>query len=64
MLGPRLVSISPQRRFLKCKGSVYVTKDKMKKISCISCENHGGFITNIFKWDNNCSNNKRCNIIT
>ena len=35
MLGPRLVSISPQRRFLKCKGSVYVTKDKMKKIRVV-----------------------------
>ena len=33
MEGPGLVSISPQRRFLKRKYSVYVTKDKIKKIS-------------------------------
>ena len=50
-----LVSISPQIiRFMKRKYLIYVTKKQNEKnMSCISRANFRGFITNIFKRDNN-----------
>ena len=37
----------------------------LKNKSCISCANlRSCNVTNIFKWDNIFSNNKRCNLIT
>ena len=38
-------------------------KLEQKSKSCISYEILQGFITNIFKWDNNCYNNERYHTI-